>query len=80
MPIDQCHEQNNKIVKRIGRAVDLTENPLAFRKWMIAGLEQARLLREFECKSMPESSGHGNQFHHEEGVWTQIHSRSKHKA
>ncbi len=34
MPIDQAHEQNNELV---WGAVGLTENPSAFRKWMIAG-------------------------------------------
>ena len=41
MPIDQAHEQNNLIVKGSGGAVGLTENPSAFKRWMIA---QARLL------------------------------------
>ena len=48
MPIDQAHEQNNAVVKQSGGAVGLTENPSAFRKWMTAGPEQARLLKEFE--------------------------------
>ena len=43
MPIDQAHEQNNELVKGSGGAVELTENPLAFRKWMVAGPEQAQL-------------------------------------
>ena len=29
-------------------AVGLTENPTAFRKWMVAGPEQARIIQEFE--------------------------------
>ena len=37
MPIDQAHEQNYELVKGSGGAVGLTENPSAFRKWMIAG-------------------------------------------
>ena len=41
MPIDQAHEQNNLVVKGSGGAVGLTENPAAFRKWMIAKPEQA---------------------------------------
>ena len=44
IPLDQAHEQNNKLVKDSGGAVGLTENPSAFRRWMIAGPEQARLL------------------------------------
>jgi len=53
MPIHQCHEQNNELVKGSGGAVGLTENPSAFRKWMMAGPEQAKLLKEFECEFMP---------------------------
>ena len=32
MPIDQAHEQNNRLVKGSGGAVGLTENPSALRK------------------------------------------------
>ena len=31
IPIDQAHEQENKIVKGVGGGVGLTENPVAFR-------------------------------------------------
>ena len=31
VPFDQAHEQENKVVKRAGGAVGLTENPVAFR-------------------------------------------------
>jgi len=31
MPLDQAHEQENKMVKGSGEAVGLTENPVAFR-------------------------------------------------
>ena len=31
MPLDQAHEQENKMVKGSGGAVGLTENPAAFR-------------------------------------------------
>ena len=48
IPIDQGNEQNNEMVKGFGGAVGLTENPTAFRRWMVAGPEQAILLTEFE--------------------------------
>ena len=55
MPIDQVHEQNNKLVKGSGGAIGLTENPgNTFRRWMVAGHEQARLLKEFEDHFMDE--------------------------
>lgn len=31
IPLDQAHEQENKIIKGVGGAVGLTENPVAFR-------------------------------------------------
>ena len=37
IPFDQAHEQENKIVKGSGGAVGLTENPVAFRRWMLSG-------------------------------------------
>lgn len=72
MPIDQAHEQNNELVKGSGGTVGLTDNPSAFRKWMIAGPEQARLLKEFEKKFM-------SNVHHEEGFCTQktFHEQAK---
>ena len=50
-------------------AVGLTENPSAFKKWMIAGPEQARLLKEFEQEYISEDGT--KQQHHEEGMSTQ---------
>ena len=67
--IDQAHEQNNELVKGSGGAIGLTENPSAFRKWMVAGPEQARLLKEFEREFITEGSS--KQSHHEEGFSTQ---------
>ena len=69
IPIDQAHEQNNDLVKSSGGAVGLTENPSAFKKWMIAGPEQARLLKEFEQEYISEDGT--KQQHHEEGMSTQ---------
>ncbi len=48
MPIDQAHEQNNVMVNSCSGFVGLTENPVAFRKWMIAGPEQARRGNNFD--------------------------------
>ena len=66
--IDQTHEQNNDLVKRSGSAVGLTENPSAVKKWMIAGPEQARLLKVFDQEYISED---GNKQHHEEVMSTQ---------
>ena len=48
IPIDHAHEQNNALVKGEGGAVGLTENPSALRRWMVSGLEMARIINEFE--------------------------------
>ena len=69
MPIDQAHEQNNDLIKGSGGVVGLTDNPSAFKKWMIAGPEQARLLKEFEQEYISEEDH--KQQHHEEGMSTQ---------
>lgn len=69
IPIDQAHEQNNELVKGEGGAVGLTENPVAFRKWMVAGPEQARLLAEFG--EQYADTPNDDQYHHEEGPSTQ---------
>eukprot|EP00057_Strongylocentrotus_purpuratus_P010110 XP_011664584.1 PREDICTED: uncharacterized protein LOC105438459 [Strongylocentrotus purpuratus] len=66
LPIDQVHEQENAKVKGKGGAVGLTENPVAFQRWMLAGPEQARLLTEFESEYLPEEDPEENFRHHEE--------------
>ena len=67
IPIDQAHEQNNKIIKGCGGMVGLTENPSAFRKWMMSGPEQARLLGEFE-ECIPRRNDCELGKHHEEDL------------
>ncbi len=70
MPIDQAHKQNNEFVKGSGGAVGVTENPTAFRKWMIAGPEEARLLKEFEREFIVKETK--EYYHHEEGFCTHL--------
>ena len=69
MHIDQTHKQNNAIVKGSGGAVGLTQNPSAFRKWLLAGPEQAQLIQEFEEQFVIEKEGEF--FHRNEGLSTQ---------
>lgn len=71
IPIDQAHEQNNELVKGSGGAVGLTENPSAFRRWMVAGPEQARILTEFESQFL-ESEEHSNQLQHKQNYSAQL--------
>ena len=65
MAIDQCHEQNNATVKESGGAIRLTTDPLALRRWMVAGPEVARIVSEFEDYVM-EIQDNGEQLHHEQ--------------
>lgn len=46
--IDQCHEQNNAMVKGSGGTIGVTGNPGALRRWMVAGPEISRIITEFE--------------------------------
>ena len=46
--LDHAHEQENASIKGDGGAVGLTENPAALRRWMVSGLEVARMIKEFE--------------------------------
>ena len=69
MPIDQAHEQNNAVIKGSGGAIGFTENPSAFRKWVIAGPEQAQVIVEFEKQYLREIQD--IHLHHEEGLAAQ---------
>ena len=73
IPIDQAHEQNNAIVKGSGGAVGLTENPTAFQRWMVSGLEFACLLSEFQDEYLPETDSRDGKplKHHESGITAQ---------
>ena len=65
MSVDQCHEQNNAVVKGSGGAVGLTGNPEALRRWMVAGPEIARITTKFEEQAI---RGHGGA--HELDIFT----------
>ena len=73
IPIDQAHEQENAYVKGSGGCIGLTENPTAFRRWMLSGPEMARLQREFEDEYLPGTdSEHPRNFkNHEQGLSAQ---------
>ena len=64
-----AHKQNNVMMKGACGAVWLTENPAAFRKWMIAGTEQAQLMKEFVTKLLTRCPR--ETLPHEEGFSTQ---------
>ena len=66
MAIDQCHEQNNAIIKESGGAIGLTNNPGALRCWIVAGLEVARMVTEFESYTADNNNGDSINSHHEQ--------------
>jgi len=73
IPFDQAHEQENKTVKGSGGAVGLTENPVAFQRWMLSGPEIARLQKQLEEEYLPDDDTETpkNYLHHEQGLSTQ---------
>ena len=64
MALDQCHEQNNAMVKGSGGAIGLTGNQGALRRWMVAGPEIARITTEFEEQCIHQQDDTGNTGHH----------------
>lgn len=48
IPIDQAHEQNNKIVKGDGGAIGLTGSSTQLLRWMVSGPEISRVIHDFE--------------------------------
>ena len=61
--LDHNHEQLNKDIKGDSGVKGLFNNPDSLRKWMIAGPEIARLVREFEKDLKEDGFEH---LHHEE--------------
>ena len=45
---DQGHEQNNKVIERIGDAIRIVDPPISLAKWIIADPEIARMLSSFD--------------------------------
>lgn len=71
MAIDQCHEQNNALIKdTAGGVIGLTSNPAAMRRWMVAGPEVARIISEFEQSAMKTRSS--NNYHHDQHHAVQV--------
>ena len=66
MAIDQCHEQNNAIIKQSGGAIGLTTNPSALRRWMVAGPEVSRIVTEFEDCALGTRADSSDHRHHEQ--------------
>ena len=52
-------------------AIGLTESPVAFRRWMVAGPQTAQLLQEFESQLKGNPTADQKNEHHEQGLCTQ---------
>ena len=48
LPIDQAHEQNNKIVKGDRGAIGLTDSSTQLLRWIVSGPEISRIITDFE--------------------------------
>ena len=73
VPFVQAHEQENRNVKGSGGCIVLTENPVAFRRWMLSGPELSRLRKEFESEYFSDNDPDDpdNFLNHEQGLSTQ---------
>ena len=73
IPFDQAHEQENCNVKGSGGCIGLTENPVAFRRWILSGPELSGLQKQFEREffSDDDPDNPQNFLNHEEGLSTQ---------
>ena len=54
--IDQADEQNNELIKGDGGIIGITENPGALLRWMVAGPELARIVKELDNSFEEEST------------------------
>ena len=65
IPIDQAHEQNNKLVKEDGGAIGLTQNTAELTRLVICGPKIARIVNDFE-ENMPSRRGSKDIYLHHE--------------
>ena len=67
--LDHNHEQENESIKGDGGAVGLTESVSALRRWMIAGPEVSRVVKEFEDTFL--DTNNSDTHHHEQASGVQ---------
>ena len=72
IPLDQAHGQNNELIKGEGGAIGITENPSALLRWMVAGPELARMVKEFEYAEQKDSPDQNRTPHHEQSSASQV--------
>jgi hypothetical protein len=80
IPIDQAqHEQENRNVKGSGGCIGLTDNPIAFRRWMLSGPELSRLQTQLEGDYLldDDTENPTNLQNHEQGLSAQNNSQHR---
>ena len=70
MPVDQAHEQANESVNGKGGIIRLTDNAAALQRWLLAGQELTRLLRDF--KISPAVQAATSEMHRDETLATKV--------
>jgi len=66
IPIDQAHEQNNACIKKDNGAVVLADNLSALCRWMVAGPEVARPIKEFQDQNQNRRRQTADTRHHDQ--------------
>jgi hypothetical protein len=68
MAFDQYHEQKNRDLKGAAGIIGLTDDPAALEKWILAGPENAKQLKDFEEEylNFDDDEDHLSE-HHEDG-------------
>ena len=80
IPLDQDHEQKNAKLKGKGGVVGLTENPFAFRNWVITGPEVSILVEEFEHIFLTDKTLHvGNIYYYNQHQGFCLYTRENFK-
>ena len=66
IPLDQAHEQNNELIKGDGGVIGITETSGALLRWMVAGPELARVVKEFESTLKEDNTDQTCTAYHEQ--------------
>ena len=68
IPLDQAHKQNNELIKGDGGIIGIIENPGALLRWMVAGPELAKIVKEFEITTEEDSTNQTCTPHHDQST------------
>ena len=65
LALDQAHEQANAVIKTDGRAIGLTGNPSALRRWMVSGPKVSHLVSIYEMETQTKEA-RDHSLHHKQ--------------